>query len=71
MNVLAANLIILFFVFTLVWSYGLDIKRPYPKVVLDMFHEPGTRFLGYIVVYLISGLSLLLLNLDYINLYLK
>lgn len=52
------------------------MKEPYPKIIIDLFHEPYIRFTLYFMVYIIALydlkialmylIILLLLNMDYI-----
>lgn len=57
-------------------TFSLDIKEPYPKIIIDLFHEPYIRFILYFMVYIISLydlkiallylILLILLNMDYL-----
>lgn len=81
MNVFAVNLVIVFLLLTILCMYSIRQAYPYPQNILDSFHEPIMRFVAYIIVYglcfynpligLLAGVSVLLLHMDYINLYLK
>jgi hypothetical protein len=80
MNVLAVNLVVVFFIFAVLCMHSLRPLYPYPRQIIDSFHEPVVRFASYVLVYglcyynatigMLSGLCVLLLHLDYINLYL-
>ena len=81
MNVFAVNLVIMFLILTILCLYSIRQSHPYPQKILDSFHEPIVRFLSYIALYglcvynpligLFFGICVLLLHMDYINLYLK
>lgn len=78
---IALNMIVLFIVLTTIVLYGLNIKVPYPRYIINNFNEPLIRFLSYIALYflcaynqllgLFFGLGLLLLHIDFINLSLR
>lgn len=81
MKLVILNIICLIILVFIISLYGLNMKMPYPKVILETFNEPLTRFITYIFLYiiciynpvlgLISGICILLLHIDYINLFLK
>jgi hypothetical protein len=58
--------------------YGIDMHKPYPLWVMDMFAEPLVRFISYVCVYLVAcynpfiavllAVILVFLHIDYINL---
>lgn len=58
--------------------FGLDMKEPYPKQLIQLYNEPYIRFLSYMLVYaltfynntlaLVGLLGVLMLHIDYINL---
>lgn len=58
--------------------FGLDMKEPYPRVMIRAFEEPYIRFFTYILIYLVSYyntpiafvllIGVLLLHIDYVNL---
>lgn len=58
--------------------YGLDVKKPYPRIVINAFDEPSTRFVCYAAMFAIASIdayaalaysvALLFLHIDYINL---
>lgn len=61
--------------------YGLDVKKPYPREVVNSFAEPAMRFACYVALFLVANrdayaalalaVVLLLLHFDYINLTIK
>lgn len=75
------NLVILiplyFLVFFFIVRFSIDMTSTYPEFVINIFDEPISRFIGYILIFMVSYispmLSLLLLiivislHLDYIN----
>lgn len=70
------NIIILIILLVFILTFSIDIKEPYPKIIIDLFHEPYIRFTLYFMVYIIALydlkialmylIILLLLNMDYI-----
>ncbi len=81
MNVLVVNILFLCILILIISVYSLNIRKPYPKHLMELFHEPLTRFITYILIYVIcvynpllglfSALPVILLHIDYINLYIK
>ena len=73
-----SNLLILIMLLAWLIYYGINLKIPYPKKVIEEFDKPFVRCICYIILYLIaiynpilgllSGISLLLLHLDYLTL---
>lgn len=78
---LTANVIILILVLAFILTLSIHMKKPYPKEVMKKFDEPYLRFFAYVGLYalcfynpvvgLFGFIGLLLLHIDYINLYLK
>jgi hypothetical protein len=66
------------FVTLAILEYSIDMARPYPKPLLDLFAEPWMRLLLYVIVYILAcydrllalllAMFVLLLHIDYINL---
>ena len=75
---LAANIVLLFFVVFITCLFSLNIKMPYPQAVVNAYAEPAVRFSAYIFLYvlcaynnvigLVASIPVVLLHLDYINL---
>lgn len=75
------NITILIITTIFVIYYSLSMKKPYPKTLLTYFDMPHIRFAVYVLLYivsyynyiigLVSLIAILLLNVDYINLYVK
>lgn len=59
-------------------EYGIDMHKPYPSWVMDLFEEPLARFVAFVCVYLVAcynpfiaillAIVLVFLHIDYINL---
>jgi len=72
------NFFILITMIIIISIFGLDMKEPYPKELIQLYNEPYIRFLSYMLVYALTfynntlsilGLfGVLMLHLDYINL---
>jgi hypothetical protein len=81
MNLVIINIIILLIIILIISSYCLNVRIPYPKNIINNFNEPIIRFVSYILIYcicvynpilgLFSGVGILLLHIDYINLFIK
>lgn len=62
----------------IITEFGVDMRKPYPAWVMDLFEEPMARFIAYVCVYLIAcynpfiaillAIILVFLHIDYINL---
>jgi succinate dehydrogenase hydrophobic anchor subunit len=75
---LAANIVLLFFVVFITCLYCLNMKMPYPQLIINAYAEPAVRFFTYIFLYvlcaynnvigLMATIPVVLLHLDYINL---
>lgn len=73
-----SNLVIIVVITIIISILGLDIKEPYPRVVITMWAEPYVRFLALCAIYLLSiynftiallaVIAVLLLHIDYLNL---
>jgi len=71
------NLLILLLLF-LISIYSLNMKKPYPKQIIELFNEAYIRFLCYLTIFLLSYYNIrlcmfllfavILLHIDYINL---
>lgn len=78
---LTANVIILILVLAFIFTLAIHMKKPYPREVMQKFDEPYVRFFAYLILYalcffnplvgLFGFMGLILLHIDYINLYLK
>ena len=72
------NLVIIVVFIIIIAILGLDIKEPYPRIVIAMWAEPYVRFLALCAIYmlaiydftiaLLAVIAVLLLHLDYLNL---
>lgn len=81
MVLLAVNLVIVFLILVWIVKYSLRMKSPYPRWALNAFNEQYVRLFVYILLYvlcfynpvvgLVAFIGILLLHLDYINLYIK
>lgn len=78
---LTANVIILILILAFIFTLAINMKKPYSREVMEKFNEPYVRFFAYLLLYglcsfnplvgLFAFMGLILLHIDYINLYLK
>ena len=76
--VITANAVVCMVLFALLVMYGLDMKVPYPRKIVQAFDEPYIRVLTYFAVYYVAYynpiisvllfMCVMLLHIDYINL---
>lgn len=72
------NLLILITMMIIISIFGLDMKEPYPKELIQLYNEPYVRFISYMFVYaltfynnsiaIVGLIAVLLLHIDFINL---
>lgn len=66
------------FILLIIIEYGLDLQKPYPRWVIEMYDEPIARFISCVVIYILAcwspilallvALMIVFLHLDHINL---
>jgi hypothetical protein len=66
------------FVLLVIIEYGLDLKKPYPRWVIEIYDEPIARFFSCVAIYILAcwspmvallvALMIVFLHLDHINL---
>jgi hypothetical protein len=72
------NFFILITIMIIISIFGLDMKEPYPKKIIQIYNEPYVRFISYMFVYaltfynnsiaIVGLIAVLLLHIDFINL---
>lgn len=78
---LTANVIMLILILAIILTLSIHMKTPYPREIMQKFDEAYVRFFAYVILYvlcffnpvvgLFAFMGLILLHIDYINLYLK
>jgi hypothetical protein len=63
----------------IIFIFSIDQKKPYPPKLLELYKEPGIRFLLYCGLIFVANFSvingllltmfMILLHVDYVNLY--
>lgn len=72
------NYIIIIILCIIISIYAIDMTRPYPRIIIELYNEPYIRFGSYMLVYALSFynkqisflllIGLLFLHFDLINL---
>lgn len=72
------QIIVASFILLIVIDYGLNLQKPYPQWIIEMFDEPIVRFTFYVAIYTLAcwspllsvllALMVVFLHLDHINL---
>ena len=56
-TITVCNIVIIIILYTFTVTYSLDMKRPYPKFIIQMFHQPIVKMVTYMTIYALSYLN--------------
>jgi hypothetical protein len=74
----AVQVVVGSFLLLIIVEYGLDIKKPYPRWVIEIYDEPIVRFVSCVVIFILAcwspvlailvAVMIVFLHIDHINL---